>query len=213
MKKIFLAILILVFTTGCVVVKDSSIDALVDTTVNSKYQLYNHVNRGYKYYLPRELKAEKTDEYNEILKSKYYDYYLYIDIVGYDNKTDIQYTVDQDLYYSRVLGDGNKTGIINIKEINEDEYIINVIYHYAKIEVKSNKKDINKVVTNALVIVSSIQYNDDVIKTMIEDNKLSSSEEKVNIFDEENNEYDLDVDEDDVYTGNEEEEYDPDVIN
>lgn len=213
MKKVLLSILILILTTGCVVIKDASIDTIIETTIKSKYSLYNHVNRGYKYYLPRELKAIKKDEYNEVIKSKYHDYYLYVDLVSYYNKVEEEFKVDENIYYSKVLNDGKNKGIINITLNSDDDYIITAKFNYAKIEVKANKNDINDVITNCLVMLSSIQYNDAVIKNLLSNDILSSPEEPVKVFDKETEESDFLDDKEEVYKGNEEEDYDPDVIN
>lgn len=212
MKKVLISILLLILTTGCVSINDASLEELIDTTLNSKYKLYNHVNRGYKYYLPRELKTTKQDEYNEIIKSKYYDYYLYIDLVSYYNKVKYNYKENNELYYSKLLKKDDFFGILNITHLENDEYLVNVTYNYASIEVKVKEKDINAVVTDALVILSTIEYNDDVIKNLLDENILSSVEENVQVFDKETDETDY-LEVEDIYTGNEEEDYDPDVIN
>lgn len=214
MKKLFLiTICILVLTTGCVNIQKASIDDLITTTVHSKYKLYNHVNRGYKYYLPRELISMKQDEYNEIIKSKYYDYYLYVDLVRYFNHAEESFEVNNGNYYSRLLQTEDKSGILNIKQVAEDEYLIQVNYNYANIEVRVREKDIHTSLVNALVIVSSISYNDAIIKSLLEQNTLTSPDEQVKVFDIDTTEDDLLDVEEDVYSGNEEEDYDPDVIN
>ncbi|MDE6292382.1 MAG: hypothetical protein K2L98_01735, partial [Bacilli bacterium] len=182
MKKVILMILVTVFLTGCVSIRDASIDDLVDTTINSKYALYNHVNRGFKYYLPRELTVSKSDEYNEIIKSKYYDYYLYVDLVRYFNKDSEEYQKKEDIYYSAILSQKDKKGIINITELNNQEFLINASFNYANIEVKVKEKDINTAVTNVLSILTSIEFNYDVVKNLLQDDKLSSKEEQVDVF-------------------------------
>ncbi len=202
--------LILGLTSGCVKINDASIDTLVDETINSKYKLYNHVNSGYKYYLPRTLKSTITDEYNEIIKSKYYDYYLYVDLVAYHNKKTSLYEENDTFYYSKQISKDDKSGIINVKDIGE-EYLIKIIYNYAKIEVKCNHKDLNKVITESLVILSSINYIDDVIASNLNKNEFASAEEQVNIFDNTNVETNYLDEVDDTYKGNED-DYDPDVI-
>lgn len=211
MKKILLAIVILVFTTGCVSIKNSNLDTLIDTTVNSKFSLYNQVMRGYKYYLPRELNSTYVNEYNEILKSKYYDYYLYIDLVSYFNKVDLKFEENKNYYFSKVINHKKKKGIINVQEISKEELLVEAIYNYSKIEVKINKEDLNEVVTNCMVVLTSIKYNDEVIKNIMSEDVLSASEEQINIFEtnKNNNNY-LDVDTD---IEEEEELPDPDVIN
>lgn len=211
MKKVILSLLIVVFLTGCVSIHNASIDDLVDTTINSKYTLYNHVNRGFKYYLPRELVVSKSDEYNEIIKSKYYDYYLYVDLVRYFNNDSEEYQEREDIFYSSILNKKEKNGILNITELADQEYLIEASFNYANIEVKVKEKDINESVTNALSILTSIEFNYDVVKNLLQDDKLSSQEEQVDVFkgDLSEDAY-LDIEEE-IYT--DDDNKDPDMIN
>ncbi len=211
MKKLIIIILVVLCTSGCIKINNASIEAIVNTTINSKYHLYNRVNSGYKYYLPRTLKTTITNEFNEIIKSKYYDYYLYVDLVAYYNKKEVEYVEDNNIYYSKLINKDEKKGIINIKEINNN-YLVNVRYNYAKVEVLCAKDDLNEVINNALVITSSINYQDAVIRNLLNDNEFTSVEEQVNIFEKEKNETNTLENYDDTYTGNELDDYDPDVI-
>ena len=211
MKRYLFIVLVLLINCGCVRINNASIDDLVKTTINSKHKLFNHVNSGYKYYLPRTLKSVITDEYNEMIKSKYYDYYLYVDLVAYHNKKTSTYKVDEDLFFSKLIGNDEKKGILNIKQ-SGDEYLVKAIYNYAKIEVKCNHDDLNEVVTNSLVILSSITYFDDVINNLLNKNEFASTEEQVNIFESDSGDQNYLDEIDDTYTGNEEEDYDPNVI-
>ena len=216
MKKIIISLLVLLLTTGCIPIASSSIEEITNTILSSKYALFNRVSGAYKYYLPREMKATITDEFNEILSSKYHDYYLYVDLVSYYNDVTVTYETDNTLYYSSLLYGEDETGLLNIEEVGVDEYIITMYYNYGRIEVKVNKSDINEAVTNSLVILSSIQYNDDIIENMMGDDILSSAEEQIDIFEEDKAESEyLDTleEEEEIYTENEEEDYDPDVIN
>lgn len=210
MKKVLLCLLGVFFLTGCVSINNASLDDLIGTTINSKYSLYNHVNRGFKYYLPRELTVSKSDEYNEIIKSKYYDYYLYVDLVRYFNKDKETYET-KDVYYSALLNKDDKSGIINITELGNEEYLIEASYNYANIEVKVKEKDINAAVTNTLSILTSIEFNYDVVKNLLQEDKLSSKDEQVDVFkgDLSEDAY-LDLEEE-IYE--DEERSDPDMIN
>ena len=156
MKKIIISLLVLLLTTGCIPIASSSIEEITNTILSSKYALFNRVSGAYKYYLPREMKATITDEFNEILSSKYHDYYLYVDLVSYYNDVTVTYETDNTLYYSSLLYGEDETGLLNIEEVGVDEYIITMYYNYGRIEVKVNKSDINEAVTNSLVILSSI---------------------------------------------------------
>ena len=216
MKKILIVIVtILVLTTGCSNVlnlKNASVDTIVDKTINSKYKLDNHINRGFKYYLPRELAVIKQDEQNEIIKYDEYDFYLYVDLISYYNKKDVNYEKNDDIYYSRVLLKDEKKGLVNI-DVTSDEDYIKVTYNYATIETKINNDDINNVISNIMIILSSITYNDDVIENILASNSHLGKDEVVDVFDNKKNDNTyLDIEETE-YTGNEEEDYDPDVIN
>ena len=81
MKKILVLLLVMFLVSGCTSIKDAKMEEIINNVITSKYKLYNTVNRGYKYYLPSGLKTVKQDEYNVIISSKYYDYYLYVDLV------------------------------------------------------------------------------------------------------------------------------------
>lgn len=211
MKRYLLIVALTLFIcSGCVKVTDSSLDTLIQETVSSKYKLFNHVNSGYKYYLPRTLKSTVTDEFNEIIKSKYYDYYLYVDLVAYHNKKTSLYLENEDYYFSKLIEYDDKAGIIDVKDTG-NSYLIKVVYNYAKIEVKCEYKDLNEVVTNSLVILSSVTYIDDVIASNLNKNEFASAEEQVNIFDNASVDTNYLDEVDDTYTGNEA-DYDPDVI-
>lgn len=213
MKKILVLLLVMILVCGCTPVKDKSVEEIINTTLSSKYKLYNTVNRGYKYYLPRGLDAIKQDEYNVIIRSRYYNYYLYVDLVSYYNKVELNYKQNTELYYSELFDNGkDKKGILNITEYDKDEVIIEMSYHYADIAAKVKKDDINEAVLNMISIINSVHYQDDVIKSLLEEDVLKSSEEKIEVFKTETSESSgLEVI-DDTYTGNEEEDYDPDVI-
>lgn len=205
--------MILFLATGCVKINDSSIEKIIDTTLNSKYELYNHINRGFKYYLPRALEVNETDDFNEILRTEKYKYYLYIDLVSYYNKVEVEYVVNNKLYYSKMFEDKKgKKGVLNIEKVDSNDYLITMIYNYAKVETIVNKEDIKESVANISVILSSIKYNDDVINNMLGVDIMSSVEEQVNPFEREsiNRENYLEVDA--SYSVMEDKEHDPDMV-
>lgn len=212
MKKILILLLVIVVLTGCVPIKDMKLEEVINTALTSEYELYNKVNEGFKFYLPRGLKTAVKDELNVIIKSRYYDYYLYVDLVSYYNKIEFDYKQDTSIFYSEILDYDKKKGIINIVKDKED-VIIKVAYNYANMEVKVKENDLNEAVMNVMVILNSVSYNDDVIKSLLDEDVLSSVEEKIEVFDIEKNEKnELEV-ADDIYTGEDADVYDPDVIN
>ena len=117
---------------------------------------------------------------------------------------------NEDFYFSKLIEYDDKAGIIDVKDTG-NSYLIKVVYNYAKIEVKCEYKDLNEVVTNSLVILSSVTYIDDVIASNLNKNEFASAEEQVNIFDNASVDTNYLDEVDDTYTGNED-DYDPDVI-
>lgn len=190
MKKLF--VILIVFTlslTGCSVVNlnQKDIDEVIDLVLMKKSSLKNSSFDGYSYYIPRGLYFINKNDYNAVLKDFHNNYYyLYVDVISYHHKIKKAYKIDNDVYFSRKLKNKNKFGYF---EINQDEngYFIEAMYNYVKIESYVNEKDLNDAVTNISIVLSSIQYNDKVLDTLVGENKLSYKEEIYNIFDTKKN--------------------------
>ena len=71
-KKLILILTMLIMTTGCVCIQDTSVETIVKEVTSSDLIIYNHNNNGFKYYLPSGMHVSYKDEYNEILKSDGY---------------------------------------------------------------------------------------------------------------------------------------------
>ena len=56
------------------------------------------------------------------------------------------------------------------------------MYNYAKIEVIVDKNDIKLSMISAISILRSIEYNDNIIANLLEDNVLNFAEEEMDIF-------------------------------
>ena len=96
-----------------------------------------------------------------------------------------------------------------------DKYLVEIIYNYAKIEVKVEKHDLNEAINNSIIILSTIKYDDDVINNVIGENKTNNKEETLNLFDttkKDENFLDV-VEEYDMYEEDESDIPDYDVIN
>lgn len=180
MKKILIIILLLL-TTGCTIVRidTSNIDNIKNIILSKDNQLYNRVGKGYKYYKPRGVSYIDTNELNDILYSNGNYYYLYIDAVSYYYKKDIKYK-EKDVYYSKKI-DGEKKGYLQISK-KDNKYHVEFVYNYAKIEALVNKEDINKVVLDATYILSTVKFNDNIIKLMLDDDYFTNKEEQYNMF-------------------------------
>ena len=181
MKKVKL-ILLLVLTTfvisGCTAVRidTSSIDNIISVVLSKENDLFNRVGKGYKYYIPRGVTYLDTDDLNEKLISEGIYYYLYIDVVSYFYKADIDYVEDEEIYYSKKI-EADKNGYLEIIE-EEDLYHIIFYYNYSKIEVMTTEDKINEVVLNSSYILSTIKFNDQIIELSLEEDYFTNQEEQ-----------------------------------
>jgi len=182
MKRIILLLSILCITSACTNIKRTDYKEIINYVIkeNTNNKHYNHVGNGYKYYLPKYMSIKNSLNYNEQINSDDYTYYLYLDIVSYYNKKNIKLTSENN-YINYKFSNNNIDGYLRVSEEN-DKYLVEIIYNYAKIEVKVDKNDLNVAINNSIIILSTIKYDYDLIKGLIEDDKINSSEETLNIF-------------------------------
>lgn len=182
MKKIILVICLLLLS-GCSIVRidTSSIDNIVNIVLSKDNKLYNQVGKGYKYYIPRGVSYIDTTDYNNTLYSNGIYYYLYIDIISYYYNKENKYETDENAYYSKVFDINDKQAYLQINETDDKRYLIQFSYNYSKIEVICDYNDINDTVLNSSYILSTVKFNDNVIKTMLNDEFLNN-EEKYDVF-------------------------------
>ena len=182
MNKIFVLLLTsLMFLTGCTVeeknIKD--IDKMINTILGNKLNLYNQISNGYKYYLPRGVRVIDNKNYNEKLYSKGNTYYLFVDIVSYQYKSDFTYEPNDKVYFLK------NWIIINrrIYEIIKDKlYFVEMMYNYAKIEALVPKNDIPETVINASYILGSLDFNEKVLKILFEEENNDFQEKPFELF-------------------------------
>jgi hypothetical protein len=182
-RKTILFLLIFLFA-GCSVVDINTNNYLknVNNIIkrNNKYTSDNAI--GYQYKLPVGVTKIESNEFNEVLKAKNEKYYLYADVVSYYYKTNEKYKVDKKAFLSSELKNKDKTGYV---EVNEDngKYFVEMMYNYSKIEAYIDKKELKDTLNNMAYILSSIKYNDDVIESLLGDEKYNlSANQKYSIF-------------------------------
>ena len=164
-KKMFLLVIITLILTGCTVVRidATSIDNITKVVLSKNNALYNRIGRGYKYYVPRGVTYIDSSESNDKLYSNGVYYYLYLDEVSYYYKKSVNFKKDNSKYYSKKIKNKNKVGYLEITK-KDNLYLIEFVYNYAKIEALVSKKEINRAVLNSSYILSTIKYNNDIIK-------------------------------------------------
>lgn len=210
MKKILIIISLIFLITGCSNINDLTYDEIIQNfgTISSRTNTYR---TGYKYYLPRGMQVNDSTLFNEILEDGKNTYYLYVDAVSYLNQVDYKYEENSDSIYSTSISNGEYFGYVEINLTENDKYLVEIMYNYAKIEVIVDKYDLSKAISNSLIILSSVKYNSEILETIVGENILTSKEIEFNIFETKKTESNfLEVEANNIYV---EEENDPDLIN
>lgn len=184
MKKIGIMLLMCFIVSGCTVVRidTKDINNTVSVILSKNNTLYNHVGKGYKYYVPRGVTYIDTNEFNEKLYSDGNYYYLYVDAISYYYKKDIDYKVNNNAYYAKKFDVGKKTAYLEINKLENNKYFIEFMYNYAKIETIVDKEGIDDAVMDASYILSTVKFNYNVIKLMLNENYFTNKEETYDVF-------------------------------
>ena len=184
MKKIILLFTLLVIFTGCSIktIDEKVIGEIIDETLSYKVQEANKYFKGYKYYIPRGFTLSDRKGDNHILLSKGDNYYLYIDIVSYFHKEKIETTFDNELYFSKKISYNDSEGYIKVRKGKDDFYYLEMVYNYSKIEALVKERNLEYAITNSIKILSSVQYNDVILDTLIGEKTLDYKEEAYNFF-------------------------------
>lgn len=186
MKKLIILIVCFTLLCGCTKINNDNINNIINSVVSSDNDRANQYRNGYKFYLPNNLSTIKIDDKNNVFKENDIKYYMFVDIVSYYHKVENKYQVNEKPYYSSLINYNNKSGYVEVN-VKNDKYLIEIMYNYAKIEVIVNSNDIASAITNSLIILTSVNYNDDIIDNLLEEDVLNYSEETFNIFETNSN--------------------------
>lgn len=185
MKKLLVTFLIsLCFITGCSVTKVSgkSVGDIFDTVLYVDNNLGNTFMEGYSLYLPKGVKIIDKSDYNLKIKDNKNYYYLYIDTVAYYYKVPNSFVPNNNHLLSKKIDENDKIGYIDVV-VHGDYYFIVIMYNYTKIETYVKKEDFENSIINMCSILSSIKYNDKIIEVHVGNEKMTTQEERFNIFD------------------------------
>ena len=178
-KKITILLIALLTLTGCTNLTDMNIDEIVDVMLSDTRTLSNNVFDGYQYYIPRGIKFISKDDYNASLKDEYNNtYYFYIDIISYYNEEKIDYTENNEAYFSKKLDYNGKEGYLEITKVKDlDKYFIEYMYNYGKIEAYVNENQLDCAIINMSSILKSLKFNRTVLESLIGNNVLDYKED------------------------------------
>lgn len=169
--------------SGCSIVRinTNSLDTIVDVVLSKNNTLYNKDGQGYKYYIPNGVTHIDTDDLSHTLYYKGEYLYLYVDIVSYYYKKNINYKKSDYAYFSKKIENNDKKGYVEVFK-KDDLYYVNFYYNYARIEALVNEDNLSNTILNASYILSTIKYNRGLIKTMLDDEYLINKAGKYDLF-------------------------------
>lgn len=184
LRKVLLLIFAAFALTGCTVSNINTNDYMknINTILSRKSKYTNENAIGYQYYLPSGVVVTEVNDFNQRLMSKGDIYYLYADVVSYYHNVKNSYKVDKKAYISKKLQYKKKTGYVEVND-NGNYYYIEMMYNYAKIESNVRKSHLNEALSNMAYILSSVNYNDDIVESLLGEEKYNLSDnETYNIF-------------------------------
>lgn len=185
MKKNLLLLLVILILSGCSIerIDTKHFSDTMNKILSFNIDYQNKVSNGYEYYVPKGVVRIDSNSYNEILVRGKNTYYLYADVVSYYYKTKVDYSINKDAYYSSKITNNDKEGYIEITE-SKDNLYVQMFYNYAKIETYTSKKDLNQTVIDLSYILSSVKFNDLLLKKEYDSNNMNSKEEAYSLFED-----------------------------
>ena len=188
MKKVLCLLATVLLLCGCSKINDKNYDELINSVVASNYKMENTYRTGYKYYTPTNMDILNTLDYNETLADDNYKYYFYVDVVSYYNRVIEKFKEDDKAVYSKSINYEDKYGYIEINKWKNGKYLLEIMYNYAKIEVIVDEENIKSAITNSMVVLSSVKYNNNLLESIVGENVLTAKEIEFNIFETKKNE-------------------------
>lgn len=183
MKKILILCTLLLLCTGCTRIDNTNnYSTIINNVINNDVKV-NTASMGYKYYLPVGVSKIYDKDYNQKFKYEDIYMYLYVDAVSYYHQNNLNFkNIDKtDNYFYYEISNNKKIGYILIEKTDNDRYFLKMIYNYAKIETYVPERKIGNVIANGMIILNSIDYNDNLIKKILEDDHYSSTSKEYKI--------------------------------
>lgn len=214
MKKIKLLLICILLLTGCNItkVKENTIDDIIISSIKRDTKISNTYFKGYKLYIPRGVKVLDKNEYNMKLSYNNNSIYIYVDAISYYHKINIEINKNTESYFQKEFDYNSKKGYIEINKV-DDKYFLGMYYNYTKVESYIKEEDLEEVIMQIGIVISSLKFNDNALETLVGENTLDYKEESFNLFDTKKNSNFLEyIDEYDNYNENNDTKQDEDTI-
>ena len=184
MRKVLLVLFAAFILSGCAVTRidNYDYDKLIDNILSFDIKMLNEVGSGYKYYTPKGVVRTGSNSYNDVLKRGDTNYYLFVDVVSYYYNKKVDYKVNKNSFYSYAINTKKSNGYVEVKK-QKNKLYVKMSYNYAKIEAYTNEKNLKQTLSDMSYVLSSIKFNDSLLKKMYESGNLSSKEEVYKLFD------------------------------
>lgn len=183
MKKKILLVFFILILTGCVRIDlhEEKYDELLLNVFSSDTKYTNEVGSGYKFYVPKGVRMIENDYNNQIFIGYGTKIYMYVDITSFHYKNLLNYNINgENGIYFKKISNNDKSGFIFIDK-QDDVFFVKIVYNYAKIEVYTDEYNLNNIITLSMVMLNSIDYNDAIIKNLLEDNSNNGTDITYNI--------------------------------
>ena len=175
MKRQLILLIFLLMMTGCTKL-DNDLNKLTEVVLSGE-QKVNTVSTNYKIYIPNGVIQLEDNDYNQKFKFKDRYIYLYVDTISYHykNKTNYQETTTYNYFY-RQININDKSGYLGVNQLDDDLFYVKIVYNYAKVQFYSNQENLQLMITNSLLMVNSIQYNDNLINVSLGEDNTAGKE-------------------------------------
>lgn len=183
MKKTLLLLIVILILSGCSVerIDNYHFSDVMNKILALDISYQNKVSNGYHYYVPKGVVRTDSNSYNDVLKRGDNTYYLYADVVSYFYKTEVNYDENQDIFYSSKIDNKGKKGYLQIIE-KDDKLFVQMFYNYAKIETYTKEDKLNETISDLSYILSSVRFNDSLLKNEYGSSDINSKEETFSLF-------------------------------
>ena len=126
-RKILLVLIIVFSLSGCVNLNNLEYTDIINT-FSSKPKPANTFKKGYQYYIPKGLQLSDSGTNYAILSSGNVNYYLYVDLVSYNEAKKFSYEIDKNALYSTGINYEGKQGYVEINLWENNQYYCNFLF-------------------------------------------------------------------------------------